>query len=78
MILNQDQLLDPDGAEVISNTVAGNLVCHQNSMVWDSADLSDNLYPRLWEPNTVGGTRVGQCVMAPPIDSPSGVSPGAF
>ena len=78
LLLNQDQLADPDGAEVISNTVSGNLICHQNSMVWDSADLSDNLYPRLWEPNTVTGTRVGQCVVAPPIDSPSGVSPGAF
>lgn len=78
LTLNQDQLADPDGAEVISNTVSGNLVCHQNSMVWDSADLSNDLYPRLWEPNTVDGQRVGQCVVAPPIDSPGGASPGAF
>lgn len=79
LLLNQDQLADPDGAEVISNTVGGNLVCHQNSMVWDSADISESgLYPRAWEPNTVSGRRVGQCVVAPPIDSPGGVSPGAF
>lgn len=79
LLLNQDQLADPDGAEVISNAVSGNLVCHQNSMVWDSADLSESgLYPRAWEPNSVDGGRVGQCVVAPPIDSPGGVSPGAF
>jgi hypothetical protein len=78
MVVVGNQLADPDGAEVISNTIAGSLVCHQNSMVWDSADLSDNLYPRLWEPNTVNGQRVGQCVAAPPIDGPGGVSPGAF
>ena len=78
MLLIQDQLADPDGAEVIDNTISGNLVCQQNSMVWDSADLSDNLYPRLWEPDRVNGQRVGQCVVAPPIDSPGGVSPGSF
>ena len=64
---------------MLDNSIGGNIVCHQNSMMWDSADLvEDSLYPRQWEPNTVGGQRVGQCVVAPPIDSPFGVSPGAF
>jgi hypothetical protein len=76
--LLHNQLADPDAIEVLDNTIGGNIVCQQNSMVWDSADITANLYPRLWEPNTVSGHRVGQCVMAPPIDSPSGVSPGAF
>ncbi len=77
MLLTQNQLADPDGAEVISNTVSGNLICQQNSMVWDSADLSNDLYPRLWEPNTVDGQRIGQCLVAPAI-SQGGPSPGSF
>jgi hypothetical protein len=76
--LLHNQLADPDAIEVIDNSIGGNIVCEQNSMVWDSADITEALYPRDWEPNTVGGTRVGQCVVAPPIDSPEGVSPGAF
>jgi hypothetical protein len=73
-----NQLADPDAIEVLDNSIGGNIVCQQNSMMWDSADITDALYPRLWEPNTVGGQRVGQCVIAPPTDSPSGVSPGPF
>jgi len=76
--LLDNQLADPDAIEVLANTIGGNIVCRQNSMVWDSADIGESLYPRLWEPNSVSGHRVGQCVVAPPIDSPTGVSPGAF
>jgi len=77
--LQNNQLADPDAIEVLDNSIGGNIVCQQNSMMWDSADtVEDSLYPRQWEPNTVGGQRVGQCVVAPPIDSPSGVSPGPF
>jgi hypothetical protein len=76
--LLHNQLADPDAIEVIDNTIGHNIVCQQNSMVWDSAEIGEALYPRVWEPNTVGGNRVGQCVVAPPIDSPSGVSPGPF
>lgn len=77
--LLHNQLADPDAIEVLDNTIGGNIVCRQNSMVWDSADTEeDSLYPRSWEPNRVGGQRVGQCVVAPPIDSPTGVSPGDF
>lgn len=73
-----DQLADPDAIEIIANTIAGNLACSGNQMVWDSADLSTILYPRLWEPNTVAGTRMGQCVVAPSLERPGGPSPGAF
>ena len=75
-VLN-NQLADPDAIEILDNDIAGNIVCEQNSMMWDSADISEELYPRLWEPNRVGGTRVGQCVVAPPL-TPDGTSPGAF
>jgi hypothetical protein len=73
-----NQLADPDAIEILDNHIGGNLVCQQNSMMWDSADiLEDALYPRQWEPNVVGGTRVGQCVEAPPL-TPGGSSPGPF
>jgi len=73
-----NQLADPDAIEILDNDIGGNLVCEQNSMMWDSADIAeDALYPRLWEPNRVAGTRVGQCVVAPPL-TPDGTSPGAF
>jgi hypothetical protein len=73
-----DQLKDPDAIEIIDNHVSENLACYDNSMVWDSADIAEGLYPRQPEPNTVGGQRLGQCVLAsPPTDSsPSG--PGPF
>ena len=71
-------LADPDGIEIIANDISGNLVCRDNSRVWDSADLSSGLYPRLSEPNTVGGTRVGQCVLASPKDMGGPLGPGPF
>ena len=72
-----NQLADPDAIEILDNDIGGNIVCEQNSMMWDSADITEALYPRVWEPNRVGGTRVGQCVVAPPL-TPDGTSPGAF
>jgi hypothetical protein len=75
-VLN-NQLADPDAIEILDNRIGGNLVCHQNSMTWDSADITEELYPRQWEPNTVGGMRVGQCVTAPPLTQ-GGTSPGPF
>src|SRR5436190_1044092 len=75
-VLN-NQLADPDAIEILDNDIAGNIVCEQNSMMWDSADITEALYPRLWEPNRVSGLRVGQCVVAPPLTL-GGTSPGAF
>ena len=72
-----NQLADPDAIEILDNDIGGNIVCEQNSMMWDSADITEALYPRVWEPNRVGGARVGQCVVAPPL-TPDGTSPGAF
>lgn len=74
-----DQLADPDAIEIISNAISGNLLCQQNSQVWDSADQSENgLYPRLAEPNSVGGHRVGQCVLASPATEGGPSGPGPF
>jgi hypothetical protein len=73
-----DQLADPDAIEILSNRVSGNLICQQNSQVWDSADESENLYPRAPEPNTVLGHRVGQCQLASPATEGGAAGPGPF
>jgi hypothetical protein len=74
-----NQLADPDAIEIISNHISGNLLCQQNSQVWDSADLSQSgLYPRLSEPNSVGGNRIGQCVLASPATEGGPSGPGSF
>jgi hypothetical protein len=74
-----NQLLDPDAIEILSNQIGGNLLCQQNSNVWDSFDLSDTgLYPRQPAPNTVNGNRVGQCVLASPATEGGPPGPGPF
>jgi hypothetical protein len=70
VVVVNNNLADPDAVEILDNTIMGNLVCQQNSMVWDSTELTDTgLFPRLPEPNTVDGHRVGQCVTASPPGS---------
>jgi hypothetical protein len=75
--INNNKTKDPDAIEVLANRIAKNLSCHGNSHpsgepphdlpIWDSADKTSKLYPRLSEPNKVGGKRSGQCVTASPI-----------
>jgi hypothetical protein len=76
-VLN-DQLADPDAIEIVLNHIQGNLVCQNDSMVWDSGDLSDDLFPRVPQPNTVDGNRVGQCVLASPATEGGPLGPGPF
>jgi hypothetical protein len=73
-----DQLADPDAIEILDNHVGENLACYDNSMVWDSADLTNDLYPRQPEPNTVGGQRLGQCVLASAPTQGGQSGPGPF
>ncbi|HLJ04109.1 MAG TPA: hypothetical protein VKT31_11760 [Solirubrobacteraceae bacterium] len=73
-----NRFADPDAIEIIANHIGENLSCSGNSMVWDSAELDGGLYPRLPEPNTVGGTRSGQCVLASPKDQGGPPGPGPF
>ena len=72
------QMADPDGVEVIANDFDGNLACSGNSMVWDSADPTGNIYPRLLERNQVAGTRSGQCTLASPRKPGGELGPGKF
>jgi hypothetical protein len=75
--LLENQLADPDAIEILANRIGGNLICQQNSQVWDSADETEALYPRAPEPNTVSGLRAGQCVFSSPVTEggPLGTSP---
>lgn len=73
-----NQLADPDAIEIVFNVIHGNLSCQGNSMTWDSGDLTDNLYPRAPQPNTVLGKRSGQCVLASPATEGGPFGPGPF
>ncbi len=74
-----DQLADPDAIEILANEIHGDLVCLGNSQVWDNADETEaSLYPRLSEPNTVHGRRIGQCVLASPETEGGPLGPGPF
>jgi hypothetical protein len=73
-----NQLADPDAIEVVLNHIHGNLSCQGNSMMWDSGDLTDDLFPRVPQPNTVDGNRSGQCVLSSPMSPGGPLGPGAF
>jgi hypothetical protein len=74
-----DQLADPDAIEILANQINGNLLCQQNSRVWDSAEENfESLFPRVPQPNTVNGHRIGQCVLASPTTEGGPSGPGPF
>jgi hypothetical protein len=73
-----NRMADPDAVEILSNHIHGNLNCRRNSMVWDSADLGQDLFPRQAEPNTVDGKRRGQCVLSSPTTDGGPPGPGPF
>ena len=50
MAVRNNRLADPDAIEINANHIAGNLTCRRNSMVWDSGDLTANLFPRQPQP----------------------------
>jgi hypothetical protein len=65
--LVRDLLADPDAIEVLSNTIAGNLSCQENSRLWNSSEQEfESLFPRESQPNKVNGNRSGQCVNSSP------------
>ena len=75
--ININKTADPDAIEVLANHIGKSLSCANNRHpgaqppgtmpIWDSADATESgLYPRTSEPNTVGGSRSGQCVKASP------------
>ncbi len=88
--IDNNEMADPDAIEIFSNYIAKNLACSGNSHpasgmppddqpVWDSGETSSTgaIYPRHPQPNTVEGTRSGQCVHATPTTQ-GGPSEGLF
>ncbi len=73
-----NRLADPDAIEIVFNMIHGNLSCQGNSMTWDSGDLTDNLFPRMPQPNTVLGKRSGQCVLSSPMTEGGPLGPDPF
>ena len=73
-----NQLADPDAIEIVLNHIHGNLSCAGNSMVWDSGDLTEDLFPRVPQPNTVDGKRKGDCVLSSPTEEGGAPGPGPF
>ena len=76
-----NQLADPDGIEILSNTISDNIGCWANSYVWDSSEANfaqTRLFPRTPQPNTVGGHRFGQCVLSSPTTMGGPLGPGPF
>jgi hypothetical protein len=78
MTINNNKMADPDAMEINSNQIAGDLTCMRNSMAWDSSEESNNLFPRMPEPNTVDGARVGQCVLSSSVTDNGPPGPGPF
>lgn len=82
--LTNNNMADGDAMEIGANTINGNLACSGNtnmdptsSSVWDSHETSmTSNFPRVAEPNTVNGTRSGQCNMSTPLTmgGPSGAA----
>lgn len=73
-----NQLNDPDAIEILANQVGNNLICQRNSRVWNSAEETEALFPRVPRPNTVQGNRIGQCVLASPVTEGGPPGPGPF
>jgi hypothetical protein len=78
MNISGNKLADPDAIEILSNNIAGSLICRGNSMVWDNGDVGPHLFPRQPEPNTVGRNRIGQCVLSSPNTKNDKPGPGPF
>jgi hypothetical protein len=79
MTISGNKLADPDGIEILSNHIHGNLACTKNGHpsgeppgtmpVWDSNEtsMSGAIYPRALDRNHVHGKRLGQCKKAGPL-----------
>jgi len=78
VVMFRNRLADPDAIEILANHITGNLICRGNSMVWNSSEAGNGLFPRDPHPNTVGRNRKGQCVLASPTKPGGPRGPGPF
>jgi hypothetical protein len=78
LTLTGDRLSNPDATEVLSNHVGGDLVCFHDTHLFDTMDITANLWPRRIRPNSVHGRRKGQCILASPTTRGAKPGPGPF
>jgi len=78
MVMHGNRLADPDAIEILANHITGSLICRGNSMVWNSSENGNGLFPRTPHPNTVLRNRKGQCVLASPTTPGGPLGPGPF
>jgi hypothetical protein len=78
MVMYRNRLADPDAIEILANHITGNLICRGNSMVWNSSEAGNGLFPRDPHPNTVLRNRKGDCVLASPTKPGGPLGPGPF
>lgn len=64
VVLTNIQLSDPDGNEVVADTIGRNLVCHGMSPSPQLGDAVEGASPD-YGPSTVGGRAIGQCAALP-------------
>jgi hypothetical protein len=60
VILTDVQAADPDGNEVVADTIGGNLICQGNSPKPHLGDAVEGAPPG-YGPSSVGGRAIGQC-----------------
>lgn len=66
VVLNGIQLSDPDGNEIVADTIGGNLVCHGMNPAPQLGDaINDPNVPPGYGPSQIGGNAVGQCAALP-------------
>lgn len=61
VVLTDVQTADPDGNEVVANTIGRNLICHGNTPASQFGDAIEEAPFPGYGPNTVGGNALGQC-----------------
>lgn len=64
VVLHNIKLDDPDGNEVVANTIGSNLICSGLSPAPQLGDAVEGAPPG-YGPNTIGGRAIGQCAALP-------------
>jgi hypothetical protein len=66
---SNNQMADPDASEIVTNKIAGNLICTTTSPAPHFGDSAG-------QPNVVGGFGAGQCAFSVRLPNPAPAGPG--
>jgi hypothetical protein len=73
---SDNSMADPDASENLTNTIAGNLLCTNNSPAPQWGDASEG--PSVTTPNTVSGFATGECAFGVTAPNPAPSGPPAL